>query len=72
MANCALLLGSDARCFCVERLAAKYLNLINKICIYWTAASVIIIVITILVMSDDGRNAEFVFAHFDASASGSH
>jgi hypothetical protein len=47
---------------------AKYLDLINKICIYWTGASVIIIIVTVLVMSDDRRNAEFVFAHFDASS----
>jgi amino acid permease (GABA permease) len=56
--------------FTVNVSCAKYLDLINKICIYWTAASVIIIVITILVKSDNRRNAEFVFTHFDASASG--
>jgi amino acid transporter len=56
--------------FLVNVFGAQYLDLINKICIYWTSASVIIIVVTILVMSDDRRNAEFVFAHFDASASG--
>ena len=56
--------------FLVNVFGAKYLDLINKICIYWTSASVIIVVVTILVMSDDRRNAEFVFAHFDASASG--
>lgn len=56
--------------FLVNVFGAKYLDLINKVCIYWTGASVIIIVVTILVMSDERRNAEFVFAHFDASASG--
>jgi amino acid transporter len=56
--------------FLVNVFGAKYLVQINKICIYWTSASVIIVIITVLVMSDDRRNTEFVFAHFDASASG--
>jgi amino acid transporter len=56
--------------FSVNVLGARYLDLINKVCIYWTAASVIIIIITVLVMSDNRRSAEFVFTHFDASASG--
>ncbi|KAH8786603.1 polyamine transporter TPO5 [Hyaloscypha finlandica] len=56
--------------FTVNVSCAKYLDLINKICIYWTAASVIIIVVTVLVKSENRRSAEFVFTHFDASASG--
>ncbi|EKD17502.1 uncharacterized protein L3040_006617 [Drepanopeziza brunnea f. sp. 'multigermtubi'] len=56
--------------FLVNVFLAKYLDLINKICIYWTSASVIIIIVTILVMADERRSAEFVFTHFDASASG--
>jgi len=56
--------------FTVNVFGAKYLDLVNKMCIYWRAASVIIIIVTILVMSDDRQNAEFVFAHFEASASG--
>ncbi|KAH7413278.1 amino acid/polyamine transporter I [Cadophora sp. MPI-SDFR-AT-0126] len=56
--------------FLVNVFLAKHLDLINKICIYWTGASVIIIIVTVLVMSDDRRSAEFVFSHFDASASG--
>ncbi|PMD39045.1 amino acid transporter-like protein [Hyaloscypha variabilis F] len=56
--------------FSVNVFGARYLDLINKVCIYWTAASVIIIIITVLVMSDNRRSAEFVFTHFDASASG--
>jgi amino acid transporter len=47
--------------FLVNVFGAKYLDLINKVCIYWTGGSVIIIVVTILVISDDRRNAEFVF-----------
>ena len=49
---------------------SKYLDLLNKLCIFWTAASVVIILITVLVMSDHRRNAKFVFGHFDASSSG--
>ncbi|KAK5443468.1 hypothetical protein LTS15_010613 [Exophiala xenobiotica] len=57
-------------CMLVNIFAAKYLDLINKICIYWTAASVVIIMITVLTMADTKRSGAFVFSHFDASASG--
>lgn len=57
-------------CASVNAFGSKYLNLINTICIYWTGASVIIILITLLVMADERRSAAFVFSHFDASASG--
>lgn len=58
--------------FTVNLLGVKYnyLDLLNKICIYWTSASCIIIMVTILVMSPTRRSGKFVFAHFDASASG--
>lgn len=56
--------------FSVNVFGAKYLDLINKVCIYWTGAAVVIIIVTILAMADDRRNAEFVFSHYDASASG--
>ncbi|KAF2688763.1 amino acid permease-like protein [Lentithecium fluviatile CBS 122367] len=57
-------------CMSVNIFGAKYLDLINKICIYWTASSVIIILITLLTMADTRRDASFVFAHYDASQSG--
>lgn len=57
-------------CFGVNAFGAKYLDLINKVCIYWTAASVLIIMIVLLSMSDTYRSGEFVFTHYDASASG--
>ncbi|KAF2491774.1 amino acid permease-like protein [Lophium mytilinum] len=57
-------------CMAVNIFGAKYLDLINKICIYWTSGSVIIILITLLSMADHKRSGEFVFAHYDASASG--
>jgi amino acid permease (GABA permease) len=57
-------------CMSVNIFGAKYLDLINKICIYWTASSVVIILIVLLSMADTKRNAKFVFGHYDASASG--
>lgn len=57
-------------CMLVNIFGAKYLDLINKICIYWTGASVVIIMIVLLSMSDNYRSGEFVFAHYDASESG--
>ncbi|TKA73132.1 hypothetical protein B0A55_06261 [Friedmanniomyces simplex] len=57
-------------CFLVNAFGSAYLDLINKVCIFWTAGSVIIILITVLSMSDHKRSGEFVFAHYDASASG--
>jgi len=57
-------------CALVNAFGSRYLNLINTICIYWTGASVIIILVTVLSMADEKRNAKFVFSHFDASASG--
>ena len=57
-------------CMAVNVFGAKYLDLINKICIYWTASSVIIIMITLLTMAPVKRPADFVFTHYDASASG--
>ncbi|KAE8858935.1 hypothetical protein PTNB73_08415 [Pyrenophora teres f. teres] len=57
-------------CMSVNIFAAKYLDLINKICIYWTASSVVVIMIVLLSMADNKRDAEFVFSHYDASQSG--
>ncbi|KAL7268905.1 hypothetical protein RUND412_008450 [Rhizina undulata] len=49
---------------------AKYLDHLNKLCIAWTSLSVLIILITLLTLAPSKRSAEFVFAHYDASASG--
>lgn len=57
-------------CFAINVFGAKYLDFINKLCIYWTGASIIILLITLLVMAPSRRSGEFVFAHYDASASG--
>jgi amino acid permease (GABA permease) len=57
-------------CACVNIFGSAYLDLINKICIYWTGCSVLIIMITLLTMADTKRSGAFVFGHYDASASG--
>ena len=57
-------------CLGVNVFGAKYLDHINQMCIYWTSASVIIILVTLLVKADHRRSGAFVFSHFDASASG--
>ncbi|CAF4047470.1 unnamed protein product [Adineta steineri] len=55
----------------VNILAVKYLDFINTMCVYWTAASVLIILITVLTMAKGGRrNATYVFTEFDASRAG--
>lgn len=56
--------------YLINIFGSKYLDLINTMCIYWTAASIFIILIVLLVMSPSKRSGEFVFAHYDASASG--
>ncbi|KAI5291400.1 hypothetical protein KEM54_005015 [Ascosphaera aggregata] len=57
-------------CALVNVFGSRFLDLINKICIYWTASSVIIIMVTVLVMADNRHNAKYVFGHYDASHSG--
>lgn len=58
-------------CLLINIFGARYLDLINKVCIYWTGASVLIILITLLTTGRHNlRSGQFVFAHYDASASG--
>lgn len=57
-------------CMSVNIFAARWLDLINKACMIWTGASVVIIMVTLLSMADKRNSAEFVFTHYDASASG--
>lgn len=57
-------------CALVNIFGSAYLDWINKLCIYWTGASVLIILITLLSTAENKRSGEFVFAHYDASASG--
>lgn len=57
-------------CFLVNVFLAKYLDFINKLCIYWTGASIVILLVVLLTLGHDKRSGEFVFANYDASASG--
>ncbi|KAL4754918.1 hypothetical protein BDW72DRAFT_164654 [Aspergillus terricola var. indicus] len=57
-------------CALVNVFGARWLDLINKVCIFWTGGSVIAILVVLLSMADDRRNGKFVFGHFDASESG--
>ncbi|QIX01753.1 hypothetical protein AMS68_007270 [Peltaster fructicola] len=52
-------------CFLINVFLARYLDIINKICIYWTAASVVIILVTVLSMASEKRDGAFVFGHFE-------
>ena len=54
-------------CMLINIFGAKYLDFINKICIYWTFA---IIMVTLLSVADSKRSGTFVFGHYDASQSG--
>jgi amino acid transporter len=57
-------------CIGINLAGTKVLDKLNQICVYWTVVSVVIITVTVLVMADNKRSAEFVFSHYDASASG--
>ncbi|KAL2210052.1 polyamine transporter TPO5, partial [Sarocladium strictum] len=57
-------------CALVNILFSRHLNLVNTVCIWWTGAGVIIILVTLLATAREKRSAEFVFTHYDASASG--
>ena len=57
-------------CVLVNVFLSRWLDLINKTCIFWTGASVIIILVTLLTMAPERRDGEFVFGHFDSSQSG--
>lgn len=57
-------------CALINVFCARWLDLINKVCIFWTASSVLVILVVLLTMADDRRSGEFVFGHYDASESG--
>lgn len=57
-------------CFLVNAFGSRYLDLFNKICIYFTAAGVLIILVTLLVKAPSRHTGAFAFGHFDASSSG--
>lgn len=58
-------------CFAVNVFLSKYLDFINKLCIYWTGATILIILVVLSSTAKAGRHSgEYVFAHYDTSASG--
>ncbi|KAF3931051.1 hypothetical protein ABW20_dc0104557 [Dactylellina cionopaga] len=59
-----------AVCTAINAFFSKHLNLLNTICMIWTAASVLILLIVLLATARHRNTAEYVFAHYDASASG--
>lgn len=57
-------------CTLVNLFGSKFLNLINTVCVWWTGASVLIILIVLSVMTPTRHSAGYVLGHYDASASG--
>jgi amino acid transporter len=58
-------------CVVVNIFGVRWLDFINQACIWWTGASMVIILITLSATADVGRHsADYVFTHYDASASG--
>ncbi|KHO01245.1 polyamine transporter TPO5 [Metarhizium album ARSEF 1941] len=57
-------------CAAVNALASRHLGAVNRLCVWWTGASVVVIVVTLLVRAPARRSPAFVFGHYDASASG--
>jgi hypothetical protein len=51
-------------------LAAKHLDLINSVCVYWMGASVLIILVTVLTMAKEKRSVTYVFTEYDATRAG--
>jgi hypothetical protein len=54
----------------VNTFCSRYLDFINKLAMYWIAATVVIILIVTLSMADHRNSGSYVFGHYDASASG--
>lgn len=57
-------------CYLVNIVGAKHLDLINTICVYWTGASIVVILVVILVMAPARNSGAYVFGHYDSSQSG--
>jgi len=51
----------------VNIFMSRYLDQINKICMIWTSAAVIIILVTLLATVDNKRSAEFVVSYWTQS-----
>ncbi|EKD05592.1 hypothetical protein A1Q2_00082 [Trichosporon asahii var. asahii CBS 8904] len=48
----------------------SHLEFLNTLCLYWTGAGVIAIVVSLLVKAPSRNSGAYAFGHFDASASG--
>ncbi|KAK6330485.1 hypothetical protein TWF696_003376 [Orbilia brochopaga] len=57
-------------CTSINAFFSKHLNLLNTICMIWTAASVLILLVVLLATARHRNTASYVFAHYDASRSG--
>lgn len=57
-------------CALINIFASQHLGKLNHACIYWTATSVIILMVTLLAMAKNRRSSAFVWSHYDASQSG--
>ncbi|KAF3931160.1 hypothetical protein ABW19_dt0200250 [Dactylella cylindrospora] len=57
-------------CTSVNVFFSKHLNLLNTICMIWTAAAVLILLIVLLATARHRNSADYVFAHYDPSLSG--
>ncbi|TIB71085.1 hypothetical protein E3Q23_03924 [Wallemia mellicola] len=64
-----IFLGVLSLCFAANFLRQKHLDALNTFSIYWTGASVIVILVTVLSMARNGRtSAAFVFASFEENS----
>ncbi|QPG72738.1 hypothetical protein FOA43_000039 [Brettanomyces nanus] len=48
----------------------KYLEKLNKLCIYWTVYTILIMDFLLLLFSTEYHDLKYIFTHFDASRSG--
>lgn len=64
-----IFLGVLLICFSANFLKQKHLDALNTFSIYWTGASVIIVLVTVLAMARNGRaSGAFVFGGFEESS----
>ncbi|KAG5925028.1 hypothetical protein E4U53_003360 [Claviceps sorghi] len=57
-------------CAGVNAFGSRHLHVINQVCILWTGASVLVILVTVLAMAPRRHSAQYVFGHYDAAGSG--
>ncbi|KAH8722627.1 amino acid/polyamine transporter I [Phaeosphaeriaceae sp. PMI808] len=57
-------------CALVNTFGSRHLGFLNQLCVYWTGASVVIIMVTLLTLAGTKRSSTFVWSHYDASQSG--